>query len=66
MDTAEVWSFAGVGAIAQNVYLYCASENLACIIRAMVDAKKIAETLKLRPDQKVIVAQTVAHFKGKE
>jgi hypothetical protein len=63
MPTAETWSFAGVGAIAQNVYLYCASEGLACIVRAMVDAKAIATTLKLRPDQKVILAQTVAHFK---
>jgi SagB-type dehydrogenase family enzyme len=63
MDTAETWSFAGVGFIAQNVYLYCASENLACIVRAMVDPVAIAKTLKLGPDQKVILAQTVAHFK---
>lgn len=61
--TAEIWSFAGVGAIAQNVYLFCASENLACIVRAMADAEAIAKTLKLRPDQKFILAQTVAHFK---
>jgi hypothetical protein len=56
-------SFANVGSIAQNVYLYCASENLACIVRAMVDAAAITKTLNLRPDQKVILAQTVAHFK---
>ena len=61
--TAEIWSFAGVGFIAQNVYLFCASENLACIVRAMADAEAIAKTLKLRPDQKFILAQTVAHFK---
>jgi nitroreductase len=63
MPTAEVWSFAGTGAIAQNVYLFCASEGLACIVRAMVDADAIGKTLKLRPDQKVMLAQTVAHFK---
>ena len=63
MPTAEPWSFAGAGAIAQNVYLFCASEGLACIVRAMVDADAIASTLKLRPDQKVLLAQTVAHFK---
>jgi nitroreductase len=63
MPQAETWSFAGVGAISQNVYLFCASEGLACIVRAMVDAKAIAEMLKLPPDQKVILAQTVAHFK---
>ena len=61
--TAETWSFAGVGAIGQNVYLYCASEGLACILRAMADGNAIAKTLNLRPDQKFILAQTVAHFK---
>jgi len=60
---AEVWSFAGTGAIAQNVYLFCASEGLACILRAMVDRDVIRKELKLRPDQKVMLAQTVAHFK---
>jgi SagB-type dehydrogenase family enzyme len=63
MDTAEPWSWAGVGFIAQNVYLYCASENLACIIRAMFDANAVTKTLKLRPDQKPLLSQTVAQFK---
>jgi len=63
MPTAEVWSFAGTGAIAENVYLFCASEGLACILRAMVDKDAITNTLKLRPEQKVILSQTVAHFK---
>jgi len=62
MPTAEVWSFAGTGAISQNVYLFCASEGLACIVRAMVDADAITKALKLRPEQKVMLAQTVAHF----
>jgi nitroreductase len=63
MPEAEVWSFAGTGAIAQNVYLFCASEGLACILRAMVDRDAIGKELELRPDQKVMLAQTVAHFK---
>lgn len=62
-EVEQTWSFANVGFIAQNVYLYCASEDLACIVRAMVDQAAIAKTLNLRPDQKVILAQTVAHFK---
>jgi len=63
MPTAETWSFVGVGAIAQNVYLWCASENLACIVRAMADKDLIAKTLKLRPDQHFMLAQTIAQFK---
>jgi nitroreductase len=62
-EVEETWAYANTGFIAQNVYLYCASENLACIVRAMVDKDAIAKTLKLRPDQKVILAQTVAQFK---
>ena len=63
MPEGETWSFAGVGAIYQNVYLFCASEHLACIVRAMVDKDAITKELKLRPDQKVLLAQTVAYFK---
>lgn len=62
-EVEETWSYANVGFIAQNVYLYCASEGLACIVRAMADKDAIAKALNLRPDQKFILAQTVAHFK---
>ncbi|MBI4962244.1 MAG: nitroreductase family protein [Desulfomonile tiedjei] len=45
--------------IAQNVYLYCASENLATVFRAGIDKPKLGEALKLRPDQRITFAQTV-------
>ena len=63
MPTAETWSFVGVGAIAQNVYLWCASENLACIVRAMADAEVIKKALNLRPEQHFMLSQTIAQFK---
>jgi nitroreductase len=62
-EVEDTWSFANVGTIAQNVYLFCASENLACIVRAMIDKNVAGKALNLRPDQKIILAQTVAHFK---
>jgi len=62
-EVEETWSYANTGFIAQNVYLYCASEGLACIVRAMIDKVAAAKALNLRPDQKIILAQTVAHFK---
>jgi len=62
-EVEETWSYANTGFIAQNVYLFCASENLACIVRAMIDKVAAAKALNLRPDQKIILAQTVAHFK---
>jgi nitroreductase len=63
IDVGIPWSYTGAGAIAQNVYLFCASEGLACILRAMLDEAQVSKTLKLRPDQKVILTQTVAQFK---
>jgi nitroreductase len=48
-----------VGFISQNVYLYCASEGLATGVRLMVDRDALAKRLGLRPDQKIIAAQSV-------
>lgn len=62
-DVGIPWTYTGAGAIAQNVYLFCASEGLACILRAMLDEVQVAKTLKLGPDQKVLLTQTVAQFK---
>jgi hypothetical protein len=62
-DVGIPWTYAGAGAIAQNVYLFCASEGLACILRAMLDEVQVAKTLKLGPDQKVLLTSTIAQFK---
>lgn len=45
--------------IAQNVYLFAASENLAAVVRGAIDIGKLAAAMKLRPDQHVILAQTI-------
>jgi nitroreductase len=63
MPTAETWSYANTGVIAQNVYLWCASEGLACIVRALADENEIKKVLNLRPDQHFTLAQTIAQFK---
>ena len=57
------WSSAAVGFIAQNVYLYCASQGLAVVVRGMVDHKTLTKELKLRPEQKIILSQTVGYPK---
>lgn len=54
---------ADCGFIAQNVYLYCASEGLAAVVRGMVDRQKLPEALKLNANQKIILAQTVGYPK---
>lgn len=52
------WGDVEVGCIVQNVYLYCASEGLATVVRGMIDQKKFGELIKVKPEQ-IIVAQTV-------
>jgi SagB-type dehydrogenase family enzyme len=53
------YSNADAGFIAQNVYLYCASEGLATVVRALVDRPGLSQVMGLREDQRVVLAQTV-------
>jgi SagB-type dehydrogenase family enzyme len=62
-EDKKLYAAADVGFIAENVCLYCASENLAVVVRGSVDRVKLSETLKLRPEQKIILAQTVGYPK---
>jgi SagB-type dehydrogenase family enzyme len=55
----EILTAADVGFISQNVYLYCASEGLATVVRGSVDRTTLAKILKLQPNQKIILAQSV-------
>lgn len=57
------YSAANTGFIGQNVYLYCASEGLATVVRGLVDRPALAKVMRLRPDQKVILAQSVGYPK---
>ena len=59
-DTDLLSSWANTGFMAQNVYLYCASEGLACVIRAMVPRQELAPAMQLKPWQAIILAQTVS------
>jgi nitroreductase len=61
---AEMYTAADVGFIAQNVYLYCASERLATVVRASIDKTALAKTLNLRANQKIILAQSVGYPKN--
>lgn len=54
-----------VGYISQNVYLFCASEGLATGARAYLDRAALGKKLNLRPDQLIVLAQSVGYPKGK-
>jgi SagB-type dehydrogenase family enzyme len=57
------YAAADAGFVAQNVYLYCAAAGLACVVRGLVDRRKLAPALKLRADQRIVLAQTVGYPK---
>ena len=59
----ELYTGADTGFIAQNVYLYCASEGLATVVRGSVDRAPLAKALKLKATQKIMLAQTVGYPK---
>ena len=67
MDASEedkrLYSATDTGFIAQNVYLYCASTGLATVVRGSVDRAALAAELKLSPNQRIILAQTIGYPK---
>ena len=57
------YSAADTAFIAQNVYLYCASEGLATVVRGSIDRDVLAKAMQLRDNQKIILSQTVGYPK---
>jgi nitroreductase len=54
---------ADTGFISQNVYLFCAAEGLATVVRASIDKPALAKAMKLRPEQIIVLAQSVGYPK---
>ena len=61
--TKTFYSATDTGFISQNVYLYCASEGLATVVRGYLDKPELEKKMGLRPDQKVMLSQTVGYPK---
>ena len=59
----ELYAAADTGFISENVYLYCASAGLATVVRAYIDKPALAKAMKLKADQKIILAQSVGYPK---
>jgi SagB-type dehydrogenase family enzyme len=64
-ESRLLYTAADTGFISQNVYLFCASEGLATVVRGMVDRPALAKAMQLRADQEVMLAQTVG-YPGKQ
>lgn len=60
-ENKDLYAGADTGFIAQNVYLFCASEGLATVVRGSVDREALASLLDLDENQRITLAQTVGY-----
>lgn len=63
---ADVFAAACAGAVAQNVYLFCAEQGLNTVVRGWFDHSVLSDTLRLGPDERVLLTQTVGYPPGTE
>jgi len=62
-ENASFYAATDTGFISENVYLYCASEGLATVVRGWVDKPTLAKAMKLGSDKMIVLAQTVGYPK---
>jgi nitroreductase len=62
-DSDLLWIYANAGFMAENVYLFCSSANLSCVIRAMINPKVLGPEMGLKSNQRIILSQTVGNGK---
>lgn len=55
----SAYAYAAAGAMAQNVYLACASAGLATVVRAWFDREALTRAMNLASDEQLLLAQTV-------
>lgn len=54
-------SLLDAGAVTENIYLYCSSEQINVVERAMVDEKALSEALGLSSSRHFIVAMSIGY-----
>jgi SagB-type dehydrogenase family enzyme len=60
-EARDFYSAIDTGYISQNVYLFCAAHELNTVAVGWVEKEKLAEAMKLKPEQRVILTQPVGH-----
>lgn len=58
-DSDLFMPYADCAFIGQNIYLFCASEGLGCVIRGSIPKERLATEMGLRSMQRILLAQTV-------
>jgi len=62
-DGKVMYTAADAAFVSENVYLFCASEGLATVVRGSFDRDVLSKIMKLRPDQKIILTQSIGYPK---
>jgi len=62
-EEKNFYSATDTGFISENVYLFCASEGLATVVRGAMDKEALAKAMKLGDHQKIILVQSVGYPK---
>lgn len=60
-DVKHWYSAADAAFIAQNVYLFCASENLATVVRGAVEKEELKRIMNLPENKHVVLCQSVGY-----
>jgi len=61
-EDRERYAAIDAGCITQSLYLFCASEGLATVVHE-VDRRELPALLKLKPEQRIVLAQSVGYPK---
>ena len=61
-EDKERYATIDAGYIGQNLYLFCASAGLTTVVLE-IDRTALRDALHLKPDQKIIIAQSVGYPK---
>ncbi|SFT05987.1 SagB-type dehydrogenase domain-containing protein [Porphyromonadaceae bacterium NLAE-zl-C104] len=59
--SGKEYAYTDCGFVAQNVYLYCASEGLGVVVRGSFDKDKLSGLLSLEPNQEILLTQSVGY-----
>ena len=62
--SVDFYAATDTGFISENVYLFCASAGLSTVVRGSVDKPALAKAMKIRDNQRIILAQTVGYPKN--
>lgn len=59
--SSEHYAYTNSGFVAQNIYLYCASEELGSVVRGSFNKEELGKLLNLQPNQQILLTQTVGN-----